>query len=759
MESDINKEKNNSITYKKRKVSVIPYGINKVIKEDHWKLLIRYAVEESTKLAYLGSTLVNLNLLRLLETNQIDNYDNEYFNTEANLRSWYVSVSNDSKPPKDKFLNETIKLWLKIFPDKDKIKLPILKGLQIIVNGQTNQYYNIFVNYHTIAIVNHYSWYIYAKYDNISKKSSQKIAKQIFSKKLSQEEIDEMQENEEEIKLNETEIKIIEDENKLIENYNKNSLIDRIKLHYKIQKDLNQYNDTKTFSIAPICTIRTRFININKDGLKKLYELCKSIVKTSKKVINTNNKSVYKKSKRYSDVPISYETAFIVSHEKIPTKIDDILDDNKLNRKQHNKNDYDYSLEFKTNGIEVKFVWEKIIEITIKLNDNEYNKYIKNKEKYEEQKKEKIDKQILEKGYLDKRSIIERAPKIEKNKGSWIKKTPFDDEKNGFFSKTSIINSTIKPGTLITANDPGHKNIITSVKAVYQDDISKMEFKKGYTLSLGGYYEEIGHRKYNNKLNEQKKHNNRIRKIELKWSKNSIKKNNLEEYKTNLKIQLEDWFEYSSFYRKRNFARLNFHNTKKKQRLMKKIKKEMAPNKDTIIVNGSAKFATSRPGLSATPVAKIFTELGLCHIIAITPEQFTTCRCSSCLDNEEGKECSNMKNILGNNIWVDKDGIEIKKTIHGLKHCTKCGRLWSRDLNAAINIGKAFLYLNKYGKRPYYLTKMAKSDDSTARSVCTVEMNKIKEKEISYIHSHVIVPVQKIIKSRTYTKPTNSIDF
>jgi len=51
------------------------------------------------------------------------------------------------------------------------------------------------------------------------------------------------------------------------------------------------------------------------------------------------------------------------------------------------------------------------------------------------------------------------------------------------------------------------------------------------------------------------------------------------------------------------------------------------------------------------------------------------------------------------------------RKIHGLKQCTyHCSRLWPRDLNAVINIGNAFVQLNKYETRTNYLAPCVTCD-------------------------------------------------
>ena len=216
----------------------------------------------------------------------------------------------------------------------------------------------------------------------------------------------------------------------------------------------------------------------------------------------------------------------------------------------------------------------------------------------------------------------------------------------------------------------------------------------------------------------KKSNDSNIREIEKLWSLNSLKKTTSKEYLDSLINQLKDWNQISHFYRSSNLSREMFNNQRKKQKLLEEIKKLTVPSKNSLFINGSAKFATSRPGLSATPVAKIIENISRDRRVVITPEQFTSCRCSDCLVNEENEDCNNikMKNLKGNKTYVNKKGVTKNVSIHGLKHCTQCSRLWKRDVNAAINIGKAFLYLNKYQRRPFSLTKMSACNHSKVQN-------------------------------------------
>ena len=691
----IEPEKTEILEYDVREITVIPTGINTAVKDNEWKRLFVYATLEMSKLAYLGSTLFNLHLLRLLESKEFNLLPKDFFKKSANMRSWFVGVSPDANKTKDEFLKESIRIWKDTFPKEQD--LPSMAGLQSIVNGQYETYYTCFKNYHTFAIKNHFSWYIRDKYD-ISKKRSVAISEVFFNDIKEKEKDLEDDDEQVEIKLDNESCKILEKEKEIFEDFDVESLKDRISIHYMIQGSIiksNKEDETKNkrFAIAPICSLKTRHINVCKSGLKDLYNACKTMSNSKKEL-----------SSKYRG--ISNETANEIVKTECPTCIGDILFDDKLKRKHKQIKGYDYSLEFKTNGVEVKLVWEKVVHKKIKVTKDRFEKYIKDKQKRLKKKKEKLEKQKKANGKVDKRCTTKRkrAPKIEKT-STFPSKLPFDNETNGFFSKTAIIDSNIKEGTLIVACDPGHKNIVTTSRAMYKRDTESLVFKKGYSLSLGQYYNDIGHKNYLKKNEKRKRENSNIEKIELEWSKHSLKVNNVSKYLVCLKVQLEKWSEYSEFYRSKKMTRLSFTNHIKKQKLIQEVERQMCPNKDTIVANGSANFAKSRPGLSATPVAKIMKKISESKRVALTPEQYTTCRCSMCKHTVD-----KMKDLYGNERYKDKNGVMRFRKIHGLKQCTNCSRLWSRDLNAAINIGNAFVQLNKYGTRPNYLTPMMPLD-------------------------------------------------
>ena len=687
-------EPENEEIYHLRKLQVLPYSLNSVINHDCWKKSIKYASEEMSKLAYLGSTLFNFHLLRLLETGKINDLKEDFFDKHANVRSWYVGVSEGCKPTKDLFFEESKEKWNLLFKN-NKNEKPLSYGLQSVINGQASQYFTMFQNYHNYGIIQHYSYYLSKKY-NISQRKAKEISDSILGSDKDKEKKKKKEKSKEKdmcaeddnytITFSVEEKKVINVEKEYLSSYKISNLTDRIKFHYFIQKELEKIEETKLFTMAPICSLKRRFVGFNKSCLKDLYNLNKSIISKSK-----NNQ----KHHTHLRIPISIDDAKLVTVTEIPENNKDILNDRGLKRTIMRKRGYDYSLEFRTDGVLVKFSWEKIIE------KKSTNKKKKDKNKKTEKEKKKI-----------------RAPGVMKPVYSYTKSDSFENETKGIFNKESLMTSNIKEGTLIIANDPGHKNPLTTVKAVYQKDITKMKFKESYSISLGEYYYKIGNKKMLSKINNKKSNDSSIKEIEKLWSLNSLKKTTSREYLDSLINQLKDWNYISHFYRSSNLSREMFNNQIKKQKLLEEIKKLTVPSKNSLFINGSAKFATSRPGLSATPVAKIVENIARDRRVVITPEQFTTCRCSDCLVNEENDDCNNikMKNLKGNKTYVNKEGVTKNVSIHGLKHCTQCSRLWKRDVNAAINIGKAFLYLNKYQRRPFSLTKMSACNHSKVQN-------------------------------------------
>jgi len=153
--------------------------------------------------------------------------------------------------------------------------------------------------------------------------------------------------------------------------------------------------------------------------------------------------------------------------------------------------------------------------------------------------------------------------------------------------------NSIDEGTPIVSVDPGHKNILTCANFRFADENkTPLDFEKGYSLSLGEYYDKIGNKKMRRIIEKTKKYH-KIDLIENEWSIHSLKTSNLETFKINLSTQLKGWNKISSFYRKTAHARMRFNCKQKEQRFIMKLVDRIAPDGKTIIAMGSAKFATN----------------------------------------------------------------------------------------------------------------------------------------------------------------------
>ena len=86
--------------------------------------------------------------------------------------------------------------------------------------------------------------------------------------------------------------------------------------------------------------------------------------------------------------------------------------------------------------------------------------------------------------------------------------------------------------------------------------------------------------------------------------------------------------------------------------------------------------------------------------IVLTSEHRTTKACPHCRSHD-----SKMVQPRGNATYDDKNGVVRRKQIHGLSQCCECGRLWSRDYAASLNIGRSFVSHFRTGKAADYLSR------------------------------------------------------
>ena len=522
-------------TYSMRKVSSLSLG--SVLKKP-WAHLIRNTVNRCTQIEYLSSTFFNYHLLKLLKDKKIgknQKYDDDFFSNKNKVRPFFVMICKGCHS-KDIELNESLVEWIDMFQNSDN-SLPTSNGLNTILTKLFERYYVAFKNYNNIAIVNHYSWFLSNKYD-ITKRSSQKLSKVILEKLMSIKSntgLDTEDNIDNQVDLNSVEKNIFDNQVQSIANqYDLKSFSERIRFHYYIQTELDvSTTDHKSFSISPICSLKTTFISIcaNKT-LKNLYDFAISCIKTGKHTIFGLNLDLLKEIETIGE----------------PTQIIDVMIDNKkLCRQQKLRHGYTLSPEFKTNGIENIIMYEKTFQKTKQITQKEFDK----------KNKERMEKEEIKKNSTDKRVTRVQYPPIQKDKKVYPSTDTFDSAKSGYFAKTSLKNSKIEIGTPIVSIDPGHKNILTCANFKYDNNIDNIIFTKGYTLSLGEYYHKIGNKRMRYTIEKKKKKQN-IDEIEAEWSRHSLKTSNLELLRENMRIQLNSWNKISTFYRKTEHCRMRF---------------------------------------------------------------------------------------------------------------------------------------------------------------------------------------------------------
>ena len=107
-----------------------------------------------------------------------------------------------------------------------------------------------------------------------------------------------------------------------------------------------------------------------------------------------------------------------------------------------------------------------------------------------------------------------------------------------------------------------------------------------------------------------------------------------------------------------------------------------------MVAYGDGTFPLSMKGLDGGGSAhkRLMTLLSKKARIVLTSEYRTTKACPACRAPDE-----KMVQPKGNATRVTKNGVARRQRIHGLSQCGCCGRLWSRDYAASLNIGRFFL--------------------------------------------------------------------
>ncbi|KAI3635164.1 hypothetical protein MIR68_006730 [Amoeboaphelidium protococcarum] len=133
------------------------------------------------------------------------------------------------------------------------------------------------------------------------------------------------------------------------------------------------------------------------------------------------------------------------------------------------------------------------------------------------------------------------------------------------------------------------------------------------------------------------------------------------------------------FYRDSKWRRLRWKTRIKRQKAYDQIAQELSNgNEDTIIAYGGGSFDSSSRGHPPTPTKHLFVELKRRFKCRLIPEYRTSQVCSNC------------------------DGQLTQTRFWAVKECQNlCLTLWNRDVNAARNISRVFLYRNEHnGERP-----------------------------------------------------------
>lgn len=616
-------EKKIPYSFDQRIVSSIPYGINSIIKNSIWRKILSYSVCQMRNLRFYASRFIGFHVLRALNEENIKE-SSKLCMSKTCLRQLFKCIAHHSSSPKCEFARQSLASWKEICAKND-IKMPSIQYLNTMSTKIFEEYYVSFSNYHKYGLVDHYIRMVREKYD-LSKKMAIHVAGIVFGElKLPlKENLQDTYENSS-IRMTSKFIVARDEELLLVNSWKEQvtTIEGRIRFHHMILK--NTIN--RSASIVPLCGSELPFVPVCFRTLEDLYKL--SSLKTF--------------DLKCDITPLTFDK---------PTSLYDILSHKNMSKL---KRGY-YIRTLRTNGVVVNVLWSKNIVVKTLLTKRKYDTLQKNTSKYQEAKKKKIEECMMKYGKVNKNITRKRDPKIRKNGFECPKKSGLLEAKCGVFTKTALIDCHIPENIPIVSIDPGHKNVLTASCTTLKDSNPM----PSVSLSLKQYYHEIGNNGQRKFLKKIKRRLN-LHEVENKLSENSLKTQDLDTYVKHLDVVLKCSRKLIAFYGSRNQARRKFRRLQKRQRFMSTIAQRIAPNKNTIIALGDAKFAACCPGLSACPIAKVVQELAKTRRVVITPEYNTTKRCSHC------------KSINGNTIsgrsttWkTNCKGKKYRPLIHGL---------------------------------------------------------------------------------------------
>jgi len=299
---------------------------------------------------------------------------------------------------------------------------------------------------------------------------------------------------------------------------------------------------------------------------------------------------------------------------------------------------------FRFDGVQIHLMWEKVVSIPCRVD-------AKRAAKYEEDKKKKLaSRQLKPDGSpVDGRCAAKPPAFLAGSDGAIFRPADarLQDYTCGVFQSKSIIatrQEALEQGIAfdklfprIVSADPGHSNILSC--AVYNHQ--RHDWDKGPNLSKKHFYHKLKPRRHGLsrqkrvefRLNKCKGLAAQVKKHQEAMSLHSIKSSRPDDCLENLLLVLDCWDAMFSFYGSKSAAREQFSSEQKRRSLIDRFIQQIAPDhlkQGTIIVLGSAKFATSFKGTQSTPIGMLVKEIAKVRRVVLMDEYNTTAMCSGC---------------------------------------------------------------------------------------------------------------------------------
>jgi len=533
-------------------------------------------------------------------------------------------------------------------------------------------YHTAFVQYQSTGLRAHIGWFLYAKYQ-LSKKKVRQWLETHFPTDLIKH--DDEQENESEIALD---ANMEKDLNAEIENY----ITQSIALVNKDRRTIfNEIESKKQLDRLTACLLLTkqndRMLQVVRLHHSILQELeCMNVAFVQDSIVHSMvaTSDIQKRSSTPDDVkqfalaPLSkWHRRFVrfditalnrLRGHPIHLKTDDrekkkkknailsttseIFNKNKIRFTAKEKRGIILAPTFTTDGIQLHLAWQTIVTLSCKVDP-------KKKAIRETKEKKKMEtKNLSLNGQIDKRTLKKVTPTLSGSDGPrfWKKTTRLEEHDYGIFQSASLLASRSHaqeqgrpfsfsdlPFKHIVAVDPGHINIISTAKW----DFKKHDWVKGRNLTKCEYYRELG-QQHNRRRTETRMKREALGKRVAQHmdhlSKHSPKTSSPDACLQHLLYASGAcWDDMFAFHGSRNAARNRFRSDQKRQRLVSNLIEHLAPEhlkSDSIIVLGSATFATSMKGSQSTPIGRLIKELAKRRRIVLVDEYFTTQMCSGC---------------------------------------------------------------------------------------------------------------------------------